>query len=40
MKDKRGVWVKFMSTTIKTKLSGYIYNINGNKIEKIKGVFD
>ena len=28
-----------MSTTIKTKLTRYIYNINGNKI-KIKGVFD
>ena len=27
---------KFMSTTIKIKLTGYIYNINGNKIWKIK----
>ena len=29
-----------MSTTIKTKLTRYIYNINGDKIKKIKGVFD
>ena len=29
-----------MSTAIKTKLTRYIYNINGNKIENIKGVFD
>ena len=27
---------KFMSTTIKIKLTKYIYNINGNKIWKIK----
>ena len=29
-----------MSTTIKTKLTGYIYNINGNQIKKIKEMFD
>ena len=32
MKDKRGVLLKFMSPTIKTKLTEYIHNINWNKI--------
>ena len=32
IKDKRGIWSKFMSTAIKTRLTGYIDNINGNKI--------